>query len=167
MVAVFALVSMMLFSVSSYAQNSRASVSGAEVTGTFKMSFIGKKFKDFSNQLEIQALGGGKLKIAFDLVYPYTLKNGEVSVNMGSLSGEADIKGDTAVYQSKDEFGACKITIKFVRPGEVKVTQDGTDGNCGFGHNVSSQGTYRKVSSKKPKFETVALHPGEIPWNGQ
>jgi len=153
-VAVFAFGSMMLFSGSLYAQKSRPSVSGAEVTGTFKMSFIGKKYKDFSNQLEIQALGGGKLKFAFDLVYPYTLKNGEVSVNMGGLSGEVDIKGDTAIYQS-DEYGACKITIKFVRPGEVKVTQDGTDGNCGFGHNVSSQGTYRKVSSKKPKFEST------------
>ncbi|MBK6722694.1 MAG: hypothetical protein IPG58_05265 [Acidobacteria bacterium] len=154
MVAVFAFGSMMLFSGSLYAQKSRASVSGAEVTGTFKMSFIGKKYKGLSNELEILALGGGKLKFAFDLIYPYTLKNGEVSVNMGGLSGEIDIKGDTAVYQS-DEYGACKITIKFVRPGEVKVTQDGTDGNCGFGHNVTSQGTYRKVSSKKPKFEST------------
>ncbi len=152
--AVFAFSSMMLFSGSLYAQKSRASVSGAEVTGTFKMNFIGKKYKDFSNELEILALGGGKLKFAFDLIYPYTLKNGEVSVNMGGLSGEVDIKGDTAVYQS-DEYGACKITIKFVRPGEVKVTQDGSDGTCGFGHNVTSQGTYRKVSSKKPKFESM------------
>ena len=150
---VFALVSMMLFSTFGYAQKSRASVSGTEVTGTFKMSFIGKKYKDFSNQLDILALGGGKLKIAFDLVYPYTMQNGEVSVNMGGLSGEASIKGDTAIYAS-DEFGPCKITIKFVRPGEVKVSQEGSDGTCGFGHNVTSQGTYRKVSSKKPKFET-------------
>lgn len=150
---VFALVSMMLFSGLGYAQKSRASVSGTEVTGTFKMSFIGKKYKDFSNQLDILALGGGKLKIAFDLVYPYTMQNGEVSVNMGGLSGEASIKGDTAIYAS-DEFGPCKITIKFVRPGEVKVSQEGSDGTCGFGHNVTSQGTYRKVSSKKPKFET-------------
>lgn len=151
---VFALVSMMLISGSLYAQRSRASVSGAEVTGTFRMSFIGKKYKDFSNQLDILALGGGKLKIAFDLVYPYTLQNGEISVNMGSLSGEASIKGDTAVYEST-EFGPCKITIKFVRPGEVKITQSGSDSDCGFGHNVTSQGTYRKVSGKKPKFETM------------
>ncbi len=154
MVVVFALLGMMLFSRSVYAQNSRSSVSGAEVTGTFKMSFVGKKYKDFSNELEILALGGGKLKIAFDLVYPYTLKNGEVSVNMGGLSGEASIKGDTATYQA-DEFGPCKITIKFVRPGEVKVTHESSDADCGFGHNVTAQGTYKKVSSKKPKFETV------------
>ncbi len=153
-VVVFALVCMMLFSPDAYAQKSRASVSGAEVTGTFKMSFIGKKYKDFSNQLDILALGGGKLKIAFDLLYPYTMQNGEVSVNMGALSGEASIKGDTAIYSS-DEFGPCKITIKFVNPGEVKVTQSGSDSDCGFGHNVTSQGTYKKVSSKKPTFEEV------------
>lgn len=151
---VFALVSMMLFSGLGYAQKSRASVLGTEVTGTFKMSFIGKKYKDFSNQLDILALGGGKLKIAFDLLYPYTLQGGELSANLGGLSGEASIKGDTAIFES-DEFGPCKITIKFFRAGEVKITQDGSDGTCGFGHNVTSQGTYRKVSSKKPKFETM------------
>jgi len=152
MAAVFAFGSMMLFSGSLYAQNSRASVSGSEVTGTFKMSFLGKKYKDFSNDLEILALGGGKIKIAFDLVYPYTLQNGEVSVNMGSLSGEASIKGDTAIYQS-DEYGPCKITIKFVRPGEIKVAQE--EGICGFGHNVTASGTYKKISSKNRKFETA------------
>jgi len=146
---------MMLFSAAAYAQKSRPSVSGAEVTGTFKMSFVGKRFKDMSNRLDILALGGGKLKIAFDLLYPYTLnnENGPLSANLGSISGEASIKGDIAIFES-DEFGPCKITIKFVRPGEVRVTQNGTDADCGFGHNVTSQGTYRKVSGKKPKFET-------------
>ena len=150
---IFAFVFLMTFSSFADAQRSRASVSGAEVTGTFKMSFIGKKYKGFSNSLEILALGKGKLKIDFDLVYPYTMNNGEVSANMGSLTGEANIVGDTAIYES-DEFGPCKITIKFVRPGEVKVTQD-TDGfDCGFGHNVIASGTYKKTSSAKPKFET-------------
>ncbi len=152
--AVAAVVCVMLFSIPASAQKSRASVSGAEVTGTFKMSFIGKKYKDLTNDLMIQAMGGGKLHIAFDLIYPYTLNNGEISVNMGSLEGEASIKGDTAIYESS-EFGPCKITIKFVSPGRVKVTQSGSDADCGFGHNVFTQGTYRKVSSKRPKFEQV------------
>lgn len=151
--SVFAVVVLMTFSSIADAQRSRPSVSGSEVTGTFKMSFIGKKYKDFTNDLQIQALGKGKLKIAFDLVYPYTMNNGEVSVNMGSLMGEASIVGDTAIYES-EEFGKCKITIKFVRPGEVKVTQDAEDFSCGFGHNVMASGTYKKTSSAKPKFET-------------
>lgn len=150
---VFAAVVVAAIAPSSSAQTSRKSVSGTEVTGTFKMSFIGKKYKDLTNDLYIQALGKGKLKISFDLLYPYTMNNGEVSVNMGSLTGEASIVGDTAVYES-DEFGPCKITIKFVRPGQVKVTQDGGSFDCGFGHNVMAAGSYRKTSSAKPKFET-------------
>lgn len=142
------------FAVAANAQSSRKSVSGAEVTGTFKMSFIGKKYQGMTNDLYIQALGKGKLKIMFDLIYPYTMNNGEVSVNMGSLSGEASIVGDTAVYES-DEFGPCKITIKFIRPGQVKVTQDGGSFDCGFGHNVMAAGSYKKTSSAKPKFETL------------
>ncbi|MBX7054590.1 MAG: hypothetical protein K1X36_06510 [Pyrinomonadaceae bacterium] len=133
------------------AQGSRSSVSGAEVTGTFRMNFKGK-FSQQSNDIKIMALGRGKLRVAFDLVYPYTLPDGEISVNMGSLDGEATIAADTAIYSS-DEFGPCKITIKFVKPGTIKVTQDGTDSDCGFGHNVWASGTYRKVSGKKPKFD--------------
>lgn len=147
-------VAVVTLSVSSTdAQSSRKSVSGAEVTGTFKMSFIGKKYKGLTNDLEILALGKGKLKIYFDLIYPYTNNAGEVGVNMGSIMGEASIVGDTAVYSS-DEFGPCKITIKFIRPGQVKVTQDGESFDCGFGHNVNAAGSYKKVSAAKPKFES-------------
>jgi hypothetical protein len=89
-----------------------------------------------------------------DLLYPIAMPNGETTANMGSLDGEASIKGDIATYHS-DEFGPCTITIKFVRPGTIKVTQDGTDADCGFGHNVFAGGTYGKVSSRKPKFDSV------------
>ncbi|MEP6944399.1 MAG: hypothetical protein ABJA02_00660 [Acidobacteriota bacterium] len=133
------------------AQSSRTSVSGAEVTGTFRMAFTGK-FKDSSNEIQIAALGHGKLHIAMELLYPYVVR-GEMSANMGSLDGEATIEGDTAVYSST-EFGECTITIKFVKPGTISVSQDGTDSNCGFGHNVMADGTYKKVSSTKPKFES-------------
>lgn len=149
---VSALAVMMLASAASVAQTSRSSVSAAEVNGTFKMNFLGK-FKKFSNEIKILALGKGKIRVAMDLVYPYLMQNGEASVNMGSLDSEAAIAGDTALYDS-DEFGSCKITIKFVRPGTIKVTQNGSDANCGFGHNVFATGTYTKISSNKPTFES-------------
>ena len=148
---IFALAFLMMASSTAVAQSERMSVSAAEVTGTFRMNFQGK-FKQQTNDLKIIALGRGKIRVAFDLVYPYTLQNGEISVNMGSLDGEAAIEGDRAIYMS-DEFGPCKITIKFVKPGTVKVTQDGSDSDCGFGHNVWASGTYRKISGKKPTFE--------------
>ena len=150
---IFAFAVMLTASTFVVAQTSRKSVSAAEVNGTFRSDFAGK-FKDFSNEAKILALGGGKLRIAFSLIYPIELPNGEKTANLGELEGEASIKGDTAIYQS-DEFGPCKITIKFVRAGTIKVTQEGSDADCGFGHNVFSSGTYKKVSSKKPTFESV------------
>jgi len=143
----FAVVCLMTFSFDAYAQKPRASVSAAEVNGSYRMSF-GGKFKRQSNDIKILALGHSRLRISMDLVFPYTLKDGELMVNMGGLDGEATLKGDTAIYRS----GKCEITIRFVKPGTIKVSQEGTDADCGFGHNVMSDGTYRKVSSKRPKF---------------
>ena len=132
------------------AQATRASVSAAEVNGTFEMNFRGK-FQRMSNEIKIWALGGNKLRFAMDLVYPYTLRNGETMVNMGGLDGEIPIIGDTAVYRS--ENGECKITLTFSRRETLKVRQDGSSAECGFGHNVFASGTYRKTSSRKPRFE--------------
>ncbi|MFT3744132.1 MAG: hypothetical protein QM785_07545 [Pyrinomonadaceae bacterium] len=149
-VLIFALSCLMLFSAAASAQ-SRASVPASEVNGTFRMNFTGK-FKGNSNDIKILALGGGKVRVAMELVYPYKMQNGDLMANMGELDGEAAITGDTATYFST-EFGKCTITIKFVTPGTIKVEQDGTDSDCGFGHNVMATGTYKKVTSKKPTFE--------------
>ncbi len=143
---------LMVFCFDGWAQTSRKSVSAAEVNGEYRMNFPGK-FRKFTNDIKLLALGKGKVRVGMDLIYPIALPNGENTANMGYLDGEATIKGDIATYHS-DEFGPCTITIKFVRRGTIKVTQDGSDADCGFGHNVFSGGTYRKVSSRKPTFET-------------
>src|SRR5687768_15699327 len=122
----FAFAAMMSLSFSADAQT-RASVSAVEVNGTFRMNFKGK-FKDTSNDIKILALGRGKIRVAMDLLYPYTLRGGERTANLGELDGEASIAGDTAVFES-NEFGNCRITIRFVRPGTIKVTQDAPIGN--------------------------------------
>lgn len=132
----------------SNAQTSRKAVSGAEVTGIFRSYFTGK-FKGSANEIKILALGRGRLKMSFDLIYPYVDGGGDLTANMGEAAGEAEIVGDTATFTS-DEYGECKITIKFVKPGTIRVSQDGAD--CGFGFNVTATGTYKKVSSAKPKF---------------
>lgn len=131
----------------------RKAVSGAEVTGTFEYKFKGK-FKGSRNVIAVQALGKGKLKVQFDLTYPYTMANGELMVNVGTSTGTALIEGDTAVY-TDDENGTCRITLKFTKPGTLVVTQKGDSVECGFGFNVSADGTYQKSSSKKPKFESI------------
>lgn len=132
-------------------QTPRASVPASEVNGTFRMNFKGK-YRGNYNEIKILALGKGRLRVGMDLTYPYTMSNGELMANSGQLEGEAWIEGDTAVYKSEDS--ACTITIKFMRPGTINIKQDGSDANCGFGHNVFAGGTYRKVSSAKPRFES-------------
>jgi len=129
----------------------RKSVSTAEVNGTFRSYFSGK-FKGSYKEIKILALGGGKLRVALELIYPYITGTGEMSANLGTADGTATIEGDTAVF-SPDENGQCVITIKFVRRGTIEVAQTSTDSECGFGHNVNADGMYKKSSSAKPRFE--------------
>ena len=129
------------------AQKARASVSTAEVTGTFRMNF-GGKFRGSYDEIKVASIGRGKLRVAMDLMYPHIV-NGEMSPNLGSLDDTFAIEGETASYTN----GQCTLSIKFVRPGSIKVKQEGMDSDCGFGHNVMADGTYKKVSSRKPKFE--------------
>lgn len=131
----------------------RKAVSANEVTGTFRYNFTGK-FKGNFNEIKILALGGGKIKVQFDLTYPFVLNNDEMSANVGQAVGEAEIKGDTAIY-SQSEGGMCRITIKFIKPGQIRVSQEQEGAGCGFGFNVSAQGTYQKVSSKKPVIKAM------------
>lgn len=153
MIISFLLVSCIGVSSQIFAQ--RKAVSGTEVTGTFRYYFKGKA-KGSYNEILIQALGHNKLKIEMGLTYPYRV-NGEWSANVGEASGEAVIEGDTAIFvsdnldESTEEDKKCKITLKFTQPGTLLVTTENNI-NCGFGLNVSADGTYQKVNGTKPKF---------------
>lgn len=138
-----ALLAMIVFShvVASFSQT-RRSVSGAEATGTFRAKG--------GNEFKILALGKGKLKIAFTGLYEYKYK-GDPIANTGEAAGTADIAGDTAIFKPEGTQG-CAITIKFKPGGTIAVSQDGDDASCGFGLHVYSDGSYRKISGKRPKF---------------
>jgi hypothetical protein len=119
------------------AQNSKV-VTAAQANGVYSY---------YDSEFRILALGQNKLKVQFDGVYHTVAK----SVNVGYASGEATIDGNVATFIPDDTQG-CKITMTFL-PGKLVVKQDGDDATCGFGHNVYSTGTYKKVRSGKPKFE--------------
>jgi hypothetical protein len=119
------------------AQTSRV-VTAAQANGVYRY---------YDSEFRILALGHNKLKVQFEGVY-HTLAK---SVNLGYASGEATIEGNVATFIPENMQG-CKITMTFL-PGKLVVKQDGDDATCGFGHNVNSTGTYRKVRSGKPKFE--------------
>ena len=71
------------------------------------------------------------------------------TANTGEGSGVATIEGDTAIFKPEGAEEECRITLKFAG-NKLIVTQTGI---CGFGHNVTAAGTYKKISAKKPKFE--------------
>src|SRR5436190_8783248 len=120
--------------------DSNKSVTAAQVSGTWKTKY---------GEFKIWALGKRRLQVEFSGVYEYKTPQGPTA-NEGEGSGIATIEGDTAIFKPEGAEEECQITLKFtVR--KLVVTETGI---CGFGHNVSAEGTYKKVSSKKPKFES-------------
>ena len=125
-----------LLGASTNAQKSEV-VTAAQVNGVWRY---------YNSDFRILALGHDKLKVQFNgqhmtrAGYP----------NLGEAMGEADIVGNVATFIPPDTHG-CKITMTFLA-GKLKVTQEGDDADCGFGHNVMATGTYRRTRAGKPKF---------------
>jgi hypothetical protein len=102
-------------------------------------------YRYYKSEFRILALGHNKLKLEFDGIY-MTVSG---TPNMGTATGEAILDGDVATFKPADTE-QCEITLVFL-PNKLKVTQSGSDADCGFGHNVYATGTYRKIRSGKPK----------------
>ena len=112
------------------------SVSAAEANGTYR---------DGKSEIKILSVGPGKLKVLMEIVQPR---------DTGGASGEATIKGDVAIFVPPDTDG-CKLTMTFLPDGNLKVEQEGRPVDCGFGRMAPAEGTYKKVSSTKPKFDNA------------
>ncbi len=121
--------------------SSRARHQPSPFTGTY-----GNRSGDW----KILDLGNGKLKVACSLTYMYKVR-GLLTANTGEGSGEATINGKTAIFKPEGTT-ACAITLKFAGTRLI-TTQEGSDADCGFGHNVYANGTYRKQSSRPPRFD--------------
>jgi len=118
--------------------NKHQIVTAAQANGVYRF---------YKSEFRILALGHNKLKVQFDGVYTTRAK----SINMGYAMGEALIDGNVATFKPPDTE-RCEITLVFL-PGKLKVVQEGSDADCGFGHNVNATGTYTKIRGGKPKFE--------------
>lgn len=110
-------------------------VTAAQVNGTWCRKPDG--------ELKVWALGKQKLRVEF-----YGIYQGRTGPNVGGAAEIAKIEGDTAIFKPEEE---CKITMKFSQ-WKMEVAQEGT---CYFGNSVTASGTYRKISSRKPKFGTL------------
>jgi hypothetical protein len=108
-------------------------VTAAEVNGTWTGD---------SGELKVWALGRQRLKVE----YSGTYESGG-SANTGEARGIARIEGDTATFEPSGTRD-CRITMRFER-SRLKVDQHGA---CGFGLNVTAEGTYTKKSRARPRF---------------
>jgi hypothetical protein len=116
-------------------------VTAAQANGTYRSG---------SNEIKILALGNNKLRIQMDLAWEYKTPDGPMA-NVGEAHGDAMIENDVATFRPEGTED-CTITIKFLPGNRIRVSEDRTL-NCGFGFNVSSAGTYRKIRAGKPKFD--------------
>jgi hypothetical protein len=57
----------------------------------------------------------------------------------------AMIDGDTAIFKPEAAEEECQIILKFT-DAKLVITQTGI---CGFGHNVTAAGTYKKFPLKR------------------
>ncbi|HBL30145.1 MAG TPA: hypothetical protein DD490_25185 [Acidobacteria bacterium] len=101
------------------------------LTGTYG------RLADPDSTIEIEQLPAGRLRF-----YLLALWKGarweEYGPNLGEASGEVELTKNRAVYKAD----TCVLTMSFA---DDRVTLD-EQGECGFGHNVTAAGTYKRVS---------------------
>lgn len=114
-------------------------VTAAQVNGTWQSKF---------GSFKILALGKQRLKVQFEGEYLYRLADGTQMAHTGAGDGIAMIEGNEARFKPEGAEDGCEIRMKFIK-GKLEVRQEGI---CGFGHNVSAAGIYRRISARKPKF---------------
>ena len=120
-------------------QTAKKPAQAGGVTGTYKYVL---------NSMEVLELPNNKVRIRFDGFWPNDRKRVETR-NVGAFDETVPLGDGTA--KVKIQFGdePCMITLEF-RSNKVIVSQEGSIMGCGFGFNVEPDGTYVKVSSKRP-----------------
>ena len=98
----------------------------------------------------VESVGKGKLKVGF-FGNNANLDRGFSNVAIGIV----EIDGVTATFKPKDYQSAenfpCVITLKF-SSAKLIVKENGS---CGWGGAITTEGTYKKISSKKPNFKEL------------
>jgi hypothetical protein len=119
-------------------------VTAQQVDGTWRCK---------GGEFRIWSVGKRRLRVEFSGIYEYQTPGGPIA-NLGEARGNASIDGVSAVFKPNGTADRCTITMTF-KHGRLLVVEVG---ECGFGKHVSSNGVYRRVSSRKPKFGK------KIPW---
>jgi hypothetical protein len=66
------------------------------------------------------------------------------------MEGTATLVDNMATITTTEYSGKCTITLTFSDEQVVAKTLAGGDAECGFGHNITADGTYKRVDDLDP-----------------
>lgn len=120
-------------------------VTAAQVNGIWREA---SSTKSVFTEFWVQTIGNNQLKVGF-------WGNNAVKKFSNVAIGTADINGITAIFKPAEnqvsEDSPCIINLKFTA-GKLIVSEKG---ECGWGNGISTAGTYKKTSPKKPNFKEL------------
>lgn len=87
------------------------------------------------------------------ILFYLDLNAGPPSLSMGSLLGRVKIKKDTGLFLTSldDAKDSCKFLLRFKKDALIIKTVN-SQYNCGFGHRVFADGTFKRISWKNPLY---------------
>ena len=135
----------LLISILSMAVFAAAEQPARSDTNNFTGTYVMDPDNESGGTLMVIQLPDNKLK--FDL----ECNRGAPSYNSGETSGTIAVKNATALFQTTEFGGECKIRFEFQKNGVV-ISQTGSDTDCGFGFGVHCDGKYRLKSRKRPRL---------------
>ncbi|MBI5915788.1 MAG: hypothetical protein HY842_10450 [Bacteroidetes bacterium] len=98
--------------------------------------------------------GSGELKILANIDntvrFSLMVVGAPPAYNQGTMDGTATLVGDMATITTTEYSGKCTITLTFSDGQVVAKTLAGGDAECGFGHNITADGTYKMVDDLDP-----------------
>jgi hypothetical protein len=136
--------SALVFAASSLAASRMPAPQHSALTGTYRLT----RGKDAGCIFEIAAVAADSVRLQL------SCNRGAPSYNMGDLDERLARRGSEVVFQTTEFGGRCVLRFRFVRGGAT-VTQEGDDAACGFGYGVVANGTYQRVSRRRPAFDLV------------
>jgi hypothetical protein len=111
--------------------------------GTYRqIDTVTKQPLELGNQIVIIAGKGGRLGFSVNAVRQSDMNQGFV---VGLLPAQPPLTWSRTVSS-----GNCRLTFEALPKG-LKLTQDASFGDCGFGYGVSASGTYALVAEKPLK----------------
>ncbi len=87
------------------------------------------------------------------ILFYLDLNAGSPSLSMGAIYGRAKIKNATGLFATRigSSEDSCQFSFKFKSNKLILQTLNGQY-NCGFGHRVFVDGTFKRISKKNPAY---------------